>query len=74
MYFSPCYIVVLDPHTPKKEGKPPIYDLPPRFFNFFQIFPKKSLVFGDFSLCLCTKCSNRSQKVQVFVKNRKLLI
>lgn len=40
MYFSPCYIAVLDPHTPKKEEKPPIYDLPPRFFNFFRFSPK----------------------------------
>lgn len=40
MYFSPCQIVVLDPHTPKNETKTPIYDPLSRFFNFFRFPPK----------------------------------
>lgn len=41
-------IAVLDPRTPKKEGKPPIYDLLPRFFNFFSHF-------CHFPLLLCSQ-------------------
>lgn len=38
MYLCGCKLPFLRGCTPKKAGKPPVYDLQSRFFNFFTRF------------------------------------
>lgn len=68
MYLCGCKFPFLRGCTPKKAGKPPVYDLPPRFFNFFNFSQTFRLFFVVFPLLSVRNVVNWVKKCRYLPK------